>query len=90
MVMRYEDSRGGLDAAARHCDTLRALAEALEGMPAAEAIDYVTGSFGMTQADLAKLCGIQKSRLSEMKRKRALTRQDRATLIAAYVLWRIV
>jgi len=71
-------------AAARHCDKLKWFAAKLDVLSGAEAISLAAINIG-TQTDIAKLAGLSKSRLSEMKAKKTLTRGDKAALISAFV-----
>jgi len=80
----YDYSDNTRAAAARHCDRLKWFAARLEMLSGAEAITLAATAIG-TQTEIARLAGISRSRLSEMKAKKKLTRGDRAALISAFV-----
>ena len=81
----YDYNETGRIAAARHCDRLRTFASKLDDCNGEEAIALACRVLLESQTEVARLAGIHRSRLSEMKRKKKPTRQDRAALIGAFV-----
>ena len=81
----YDFNESGRVAAARHCDRLRAFALKLETCSGAEAVELACRVMFESQTEVARLAGIQRSRMSELKRKKRTTRQDRSALIGAFV-----
>jgi len=83
-MQRYEDTESGLWAAARHCDMLQRFADALEDCSGEEAVAHACRFMMESQTEVARLAGIQRSRMSEIKRKKKPTRQDKSALIGAF------
>jgi len=80
----YDYNDNTRTAAARHCDRLKWFAANIEMRSGEEAIALARSAIG-PQIDIARRAGISRSRVSEMKAKKKLTRGDRAALISAFV-----
>jgi len=80
----YDYNDNTRTAAARHCDRLKWFAARMASLTGAEAITLAATAIG-PQTEIARLAGISRSRLSEMKAKKKLTRGDRAAMISAFV-----
>jgi len=81
----YDFNDNGRVAAARHCDRLRRFIEAIGDASGAEAVEMATIALYENQTNVARLAGLSRSRLSELKRKKKPTKADRNALIAAFV-----
>ena len=81
----YDYNERGRVAAARHCDRLREFNEALTGVSGEGAVALACIYLHDNQSAVADYAGLQRSRLTELKRKKTPTRADRNALLAAFV-----
>jgi len=80
----YDFNDNGRTAAARHCDRLRAFAEALDKVTGEGAVGLAQIALMDNQSSVAAYAGLSKSRLSELKRKKRPTNADKNALLGAF------
>ena len=81
----YDYDDAGRRNAARHCDRLREFEAALTGSTGAEAVRLACMYLHDSQSSVAAYAGLSRSRVSELKRKKAPTKADQNALIAAFM-----
>ena len=80
----YDFNDSGRTAAARHCDRLRAFAEALENCTGEGAVNLAVIALHESQTSVAQYAGLSRSRMSELKRKKRPTNADKNALLGAF------
>lgn len=80
----YDFNESGRTAAARHCDRMRSFAEALDNCTGIEAVDLAMVALMENQTSVAFYAGLSSSRLSELKKRKRLTKAMKNSLIAGF------